>query len=196
MIDYKSAKEFILGRLEKELSPKLSYHGLHHTMDVLDIAIELCEAENIDHYETQLVKTAALFHDCGFIQSNVEHEMLGCEIVRDSLETFGYSNEEIEKICGMIMSTKIPQSPKTKLEEILCDADLDYLGRPDFYKIANSLFQELKAFGNITTEEVWNRIQVGFIGKHSFYTATNKKRREPQKQVYLSELIQIVSEYE
>ena len=35
-------------------------------------------------------------------------------------------------------ATKIPQTPLTKLEEIICDADLDYLGREDFFEISRS----------------------------------------------------------
>lgn len=196
MIDFIGAENYILTRLRNELSPKLSYHGVHHTLDVFNIAIELCTTEGIDEYQTMLVKTAALYHDSGFIYSNVEHEMLGCKIAKEALPKFAYSADEIKQICGMIMATKIPQSPKTQLEEILCDADLDYLGRDDFYPIAGTLFHELIAFGNISTEEVWNRIQVGFIDKHQFFTQTNQNRREDKKQVYLSELKAIVATYD
>lgn len=34
-MDYHAAKAFILDKLERELSDKLTYHGLHHTLDVL-----------------------------------------------------------------------------------------------------------------------------------------------------------------
>lgn len=125
---YSAAKKFILQKLEKELSPELTYHGFHHTIDVLEVAAELCGHLNISPQETILVKTAALFHDSGFTVSNVNHEETGCQIARDNLPNYNYSAQDIEKICGMIMATKIPQTPKTHLEEILSDADLDYLG--------------------------------------------------------------------
>lgn len=54
------------------------------------------------------------------------HEFEGCLIARTALPGFGYTGEDI-MICGMIMATKIPQSPTNILEEIICDADLDYL---------------------------------------------------------------------
>lgn len=195
-MNYTAAKKFILNKLEKELSDKLYYHGIHHTLDVLNITMELCDAENISPYNRILLKTAALFHDSGFVVNNVEHEKLGCEIVRKNLPRFNYLEEDIEKICGMIMATKIPQSPKNNLEEIICDADLDYLGRQDFKSIGKTLFDELKAYNVLDEEEAWNRIQVGFLEKHRFFTVTNLSRRKPVKQSHLEELKVIVAGYE
>lgn len=195
-MNYDAAKIFILDKLENELSDELYYHGLHHTLDVLQVTKELCELENIATYETTLLKTAALFHDSGFTVQAQEHEKMGCEIVKQHLPRFDYTPIEIEKICGMIMSTKIPQTPKTYLETILADADLDYLGRSDFYTIGESLFKELKAFGIIQEEEAWNRIQVKFLEAHHFWTKTNINRREKQKGVHLINLKKLVATYE
>ena len=179
---YRAAKTFILEKLKRELTDKLTYHGRHHTLDVLKITSELCEAENISKKNTKLLKTAALFHDCGFTETYSDHEEKGCEIARKHLPRFEYSKEDIEVICGMIMATKIPQAPKNHLEEIICDADLDYLGRKDFYAIGNTLFQEFREYNVIQDEKAWNRLQVGFIGNHSYFTKTTLKRREGKKQ--------------
>lgn len=192
---YSAAKKFILQKLEKELSPELSYHGFHHTIDVLEVAAELCGHLNISQKETTLVKTAALFHDSGFTVSTVKHEEIGCQIARDNLPEYDYSEEDIEKICGMIMATKIPQMPKTHLEKILADADLDYLGRDDFKSIGDSLFEELKTFNIIKTVEDWNRLQIRFLEGHGFFTSYNLKHRQPIKLAHLSELKEIVDAY-
>ena len=87
-------------------------------------------------------------------------------------------------ICGMIMATKIPQTPLTKLEEIICDADLDYFGRDDFFPIANTLFLELKARDFVASEYEWNKIQIKFFKQHRYFTDTTKKLRAKQKQHY------------
>ena len=169
---------------------------MRHTLDVLNITEELCVAEKINPYETLLLKTAALFHDSGFTINNQNHEVLGCDLARENLPRFGYTNEEIDRICGMIMATKIPQSPANHLEEIICDADLDYLGRADFYSIGQSLFKELKAYNVLQDIETWNRIQVKFLTAHNFFTETNKERRAPVKAEFLEELEEIVEGYE
>ncbi|MCB0651440.1 MAG: phosphohydrolase [Saprospiraceae bacterium] len=194
-MNYHAAKAFIVDKLNRELSPKLTYHGLHHTFDVLEVTDQLCQSERISVYESMLLKTAVLFHDSGFIQAAMEHEARGCDLARKVLPKYDYTDEEIERICGMIMATRIPQSPKNKLEEIICDADLDYLGRDDFYSISATLFEELKFFGILETEEEWNRIQLKFIGKHSYFTSTNQRRRAPKERLYLEEIESIVAAY-
>lgn len=194
-MNYHAAKAFILDKLERELSEKLTYHGLHHTLDVLYATEELCRIERIAPYESLLLKTAALFHDSGFTINNREHEELGCQIARKHLPTYDYTREEIDQICGMIMATKIPQTPNNYLEGILCDADLDYLGRDDFHDIAATLFEELKAYNVLQQEEAWNRLQVNFLEKHAFFTRTNRRRRNSKKLRHLSELKKIVASY-
>jgi uncharacterized protein len=195
-MNFHAAKAFILDKLESELSDKLYYHGIHHTLDVLYTVEELCYNEKVTPYEEILLKTAALFHDSGFTVAPKEHEQLGCRIARNHLPAYGYTSQEIDRICGMIMATKIPQSPQNYLEEIMCDADLDYLGRDDFYEIGQTLFKELKAQQVLDSEEAWNRIQVNFLEQHSFFTSTNRRRRAPKKQQYLKELKEIVAQYE
>lgn len=195
-MDYRAAKQFILAKLRSELSDQLSYHGVHHTLDVLKMATEICESEGIEGHNLMLVKTAALFHDAGFIlNKHAGHEAEGCLMAREYLPRFGYAEADIDTICGMIMATKIPQSPTNLLEEILCDADLDYLGRDDFFRIGNSLFEELQAYHLLTDEQAWNRLQVSFLSAHKFYTTTNKALREPVKLRYLEDLKELVATY-
>jgi len=191
-MNYKAAKTTILEQLEKNLSPKLTYHSVWHTLDVLRVAKELCHCENIPPHATQLVKTAALFHDSGFMRSNEQHEWHSCRIAENILPRFGYSDEDISRINRMIMATRIPQSPDNLLGEILCDADLDYLGRDDFFPIARNLFLELKAYGILDDEQDWNRRQITFLENHQFFTATNTRRRQPQKHQHLEQLKVIV----
>lgn len=195
-MQYSAAKQYILERLRKELSATLFYHGLRHTLDVLRVASALCESEGVRGKNMILVKTAALFHDAGFVKNkHAGHEHEGCLMAMAALPGFGYSDSDIEVINGMIMSTKIPQSPKNLFEEILCDADLDYLGRDDFNSIGDSLFRELQAYHLIGDEQAWNRLQVSFLNAHRFHTKTNLKFREPVKQRYLEGLEMLVATY-
>ncbi len=187
-MNYQAAKQHILRILKNELSDDLCYHGIHHTHDVLRITKELCQYEGVNGEDEILLKTAALLHDIGFTIGNPDHEKKSCIITRKLLPKYLYSEAQIEAICAMILATKIPQSPKTKLEEILCDADLDYLGRDDFQPIAHTLFIELKNHKVVDREYDWNKIQIDFIEKHEYFTQTSKIRRESKKQLHLSYL--------
>lgn len=192
-MNYTVAKAIILEQLEKGLSEQLTYHSVHHTLDVLRVAEELCQYERISPHATQLVKTAALFHDSGFLKSNEQHEWHSCRIAEDLLPRFGYAEKDVSHISRMIMATRIPQSPDDLLGEILCDADLDYLGRDDFFPIAHNLFLELKAYGVLNNELEWNQKQIMFLESHHFFTATNIRRRQPKKQDHLEQLKVIVA---
>ena len=189
-MDFNKAKDYILDRLRNELRQSLYYHGFHHTIDVLEAASWLADSEGLTADEKLLVETAALYHDSGFVEQYAMHEATSCEIARSVLPGFGYTETEIEQICGMIMATKIPQAPKNKLEEILCDADLDYLGREDYPGIAETLYKEFTVHDIIAGEKAWNALQISFFRSHTYFTDTAKKLRDPQKQRWLLMLLE------
>jgi len=175
----------IFGKLEKELPSHLSYHNIDHTRDVLQSADFLANAENIDDHGKELLLTAALFHDTGFLKIRDRHEAESCNFARYYLPLHQYAPDEIEVVCSLIMATRIPQSPVNKLEEILCDADLDYLGRDDFFILSARLFKELKAEGIVKDEDEWNRQQADFIGNHRYFTGTAIKMMQAKKDQYV-----------
>ena len=183
---YEEIKSKILHHLSGHLSKDLWYHGVHHTIDVENQAIRIAMGENTDDPEDiLLLKVACLYHDAGFLETYFDHEVVGCNLARKELPAFGLNPAEVDIVCGMIMATKIPQKPQTKLEEIICDADLDYLGREDFYPVSQTLFSELKARGYVATENDWNLIQINFFRQHQYFTSTTKKLREEKKQQHL-----------
>ncbi|WP_041339900.1 HD domain-containing protein [Runella slithyformis] len=191
-----AAEIYILDKLTKNLSPTLFYHGPHHTVEVTEAALKIAEAEGITDEESLiLLKTAALYHDIGFITTYRSHEEEGCRIARLTLPTFGYDAPQIEKVCGMVMATKIPQTPHTHLERIIADADLDYLGGVNFWSVADSLYNELREREMVTDIQAWNRIQVSFLTAHAYWTPSAQAGRNPGKQAVLDELKEIVKTY-
>lgn len=195
MIRYSPEEKAILHKLKNGLSGNLSYHGQHHTIDVFNAALKIAKEENLSAEEIKLLRIAVLYHDAGFISHYKNHEEKGCEMARKDLPEFGYTKEEIDTICGLIMSTKIPQSPHTLLEKIICDADLDYLGRSDFHKISNTLLQEMKIYLKLDNEREWYKIQKNFLERHRYHTSYGRKKREPRKQEHLKEICRLVSFY-
>ena len=183
------AEAYITQELRQHLSPTLYYHGLHHTLDVVAQCQEIAAAEGItDAEDLTLLRTAALFHDAGFITVYGGHEALGCDLARRVLPALGYTPAHLAVISACIMATRIPQTAPTHLAQILCDADLDYLGRPDFYPISATLYQELVARDMIASQRAWDEIQVKFMSAHCYLTATNQARRESHKQARIAEI--------
>jgi uncharacterized protein len=186
--EFETLQQKVLGQLEKELSVNLTYHCVAHTVDVLEKAVEIAKHEGVtDENEMMLLKVAALFHDLGFLQVYMGHEEKSCLMMREEVGTL-FNEEELKKICGMIMATKIPQTPLTHLEQIICDADLDYLGREDFYPISDALRIEFLAYKIVKDDREWEEKQIGFFEKHQYFTATSNNNRNSEKQQRLTEL--------
>lgn len=187
-MQFERAKAYILPKLERELAKHLSYHSVGHVRDVYQAAERMAKAEGVSPYDTKLLLTAVLFHDAGFLVRPKEHEKISCKMVKETLPRFNYTDEEIKRICGMIMATRIPQTPRNLLEQIICDADLDYLGRDDFFAIGNRLFAEMMVYGVVGNELEWNRLQVKFLESHDYFTKTAIRLRKPNKDRYVKEL--------
>ncbi len=182
--------------LNLKLSKKLSYHGARHTYDVLSVINQFIKREKIDPYTAKLMRIGTLYHDIGFTISNIEHEILGCEIVEKYMVDYGFNKKDIDIVKGLIMATRIPQTPKNYLEKIICDADMDYLGRDDFYPISNQLYKELQSFSVINDVNEWNKIQIKFLEAHQYHTDFAKKNRQPQKEKRIKELMELVNKTE
>ncbi len=193
-MDYEGVKSFITDKLSRELSPKLYYHDLNHTYDVLHSVERLAHLENLPADETLLIKTASLFHDSGMLKTYVGHEEASCELAGHILPKFEYPPDAIEKINRMIMTTRLPQSAREKHEQIICDADLDYLGREDFYMISHRLKLEWNIF-NIkpTTLKQWYALQIEFLKNHQYFTVSAVETRRDGKLKNLREIMEIMN---
>lgn len=187
-MQFGEVKKFILSKLKKELPKHLSYHSVEHVKDVFDATKYIADREGVKGNDLKLLLTAALFHDTGFLNGLSDHEKQSCNIAKEYLPLYDYSPEQVKVICGMIMATKIPQTPKNHLEQIICDADLDYLGRDDFYSIGNKLFAELSMYGMINTIDEWNQLQVRFLESHHYFTETSIKLRKAAKEKHLKKI--------
>lgn len=183
------AEVYIQAQLSQHLSPTLYYHGLHHTLDVTAQALDLARAEGVtDPASLTILRTASLFHDAGFITTYAGHEAASADLARRVLPAMGYSAAQLEAVCSCIMATQIPQTATTHLAKILCDADLDYLGRDDFYPISDTLLAELQARDLIASPRAWDEVQVKFLTAHRYLTATGHQRRQAAKQARIEEL--------
>lgn len=185
---FKVLEEKLIIKLDECLDSRLYYHNSKHTLDVIEQAERIAKEEGINGHDLEILKTAALYHDSGFLFTYNNHELKGCEIVRSELKDYGFDEDELGVICGLIMATKIPQNPHTVLEQILCDADLDYLGRDDYKPISDCLKRELFAFGYLKTDHEWLLMQIHFLESHSYFTHSCKQKREGRKDAVLKEL--------
>lgn len=174
--------EPVLQRLKDGLNKHYYYHDVRHTLDVIEQSQAIGKLEGVSEKELEILKIAALFHDTGFLKVRSGHEQASIDFFQAVGGLSALTYEDCDTIVGCIAATHMPQNPKTQLEKILCDADLDYLGRDDFNLIGENLFLEMSACGEMSDRFTWDNLQVKFLEGHSFHTVSNQLRRNAKKE--------------
>lgn len=174
-MQFEKAYDFLIKKLETETPKYISYHSQSHTVEVIQLATQLAEQERVHGKDLVLLKTAALFHDVGYLETYNGHEEFSCRMAESWLPQFGYTTDDIERINRMIMATKKPPSPHDDhLAKILCDANLYYLGTNSYRSKSNSLFKEMHEAGVVKDREQWRNSELKFLRDHGFFTNTAK----------------------
>jgi putative nucleotidyltransferase with HDIG domain len=185
-------RNFIINELNsKSLGDCYYHHGAEHSLVVEKACISICESEKgLRDIDVELLRIAALTHDIGHAETMVGHEIVGCNFVLKFMPKYGYIDSEVARVRELILATKFPHNPVTLLENIICDADLSYLGNGDYHTQANKLKKELIELHKyeFDDEEKWLKYQVDFLEKHSFFTNFAKENYNPKKKKIIKEL--------
>lgn len=197
VMDFVRAKDYILEQLKAGLSPQYYYHSVGHTLDVLKAVDMLIKEEGVSNSEhIDLLRTAAVFHDAGFLRRYDTNEVEASAMVGDLLPRYGYSKEQIEIIQRCIMVTVIGAIPSDQLEAIMKDADFDYLGRDDYWDISIMLRKEWESVGITKTDKEWFALQISFLSNHEYHTEAARRLREPVKMAHVKVLEKLLEKLE
>ena len=188
-MDYDGFERVYLPYLKDNLDSKLFYHSYDHTIDVLNASKQILQYEIIIGESAELVKTAAMLHDSGFIHVNVDHELKSVEVAKEWLPGYDYTPKQIETVTRLILATIVGKEPQDKLEQVMCDADMDYLGTDRYGEVAILLLKELREQGQTITDEEWKQIQIDFLTKHKYYTSFSIEFRKDKKEDNLQKLL-------
>jgi predicted metal-dependent HD superfamily phosphohydrolase len=155
---------------QKSLAVNL-YHSISHTKEVVDIAEKIGISEGLSKVDMEIILISSWFHDTGHFHCCNGHEDQSSEYARKYLDNESYPKDCIEKIVGCIKATRIPQQPKNKLEEIVCDADLHHLGQIDIEERGKILRKEFELRGIKTLSDIdWLKTSIEFFKNHKFFT--------------------------
>jgi uncharacterized protein len=189
MMNFVQAKEYIIHQLQSGLPPQYYYHSVWHTLDVLSAVETLCKEEGITREEeVQILRTAAVFHDAGFLRRYEQNEAEASQMAAELLPQYGFTEQQIAIVRRCIMVTELNGVPADQLESIMKDADFDYLGRQDYWDISAMLRKEWESIGIVKTDKEWYASQIAFLSSHEYYTSTARKMREPTKQAHIESL--------
>lgn len=193
--NFELARQYALDRLARELSTLITYHSLAHTRDeVVPAADQFALREGVTGEDFLLLRTAALYHDLGFVEQHHEHEAGSARIAAAMLPAFGYRPAQIDVIVGMILATQLPQRPRSLLEQIMADADLSVMGQADYLPRNAALRDELAATSRPMTDSQWYGGQLDFIRDHRYYTAAARSLRDAQKRINVAAMAALLAQ--
>ena len=190
----KTVDEYIRALFKDELPDGIKYHDADHTLHpsrgVVAVANRIAISENISEHDRELLIAAAYFHDTGYIREYDKNEPIAARMAGRILKLIGYKPDEIDRIQKMILATDLALEPNTLIEKILCDADLDHLGRDDFFELDARLREGRRIRGlDVRDDMKWYSGTLKIITNHKFYTESQIKLREDKKQENIKALL-------
>ncbi len=191
--DFIGLRNFIISKLKSELSNDLSYHSIEHTLNVELAVQKYAKLEGLDKITIFRLRTAALFHDSGFLIDYDNNEEIGVKILNKYAPDFGFDPSDLKIISAIILATNNKTEPLTISEKIMCDADHDYLGRKDYHHVAKKLNQELAIYKKKLSSNEWILLQIEYLEKkHKYYTTSAFNLRQQGKEKRIQELKRLI----
>lgn len=167
----KKVEEHVINYFKSHDNPQLTYHNFDHTFGVVKAAAEIAIRYKLTERDFFIVTTAAWFHDIGYLKSTEKHEEKGAKMAAAFLKDAGIDNETTQSVVDCIMATALPQNPKTKLEEIVCDADLFHLGTDSFFERNKLMRKEMENRESRTISKTeWSKRTIELLASHHYFT--------------------------
>lgn len=180
---------FVNTLFRQELPEWATFHTLAHTSEVVASSWEIGAGSGLTKHETEILLVAAWFHDTGYTVLARGHEEVSVEIASIFLNEKGYPRRGIARIGRCIRATRVPQQPRTLLERVICDADLNSLGRRSYFRQNDLLKQEIEMRQGTTLDEViWLRRSYRFLRRHRFHTRYARQNLENGRLINLAAL--------
>lgn len=186
------AQTLVTGMLQNKLSKNIKFHTLQHTQEVVAACQVLADYLHVSEDDRFALYLAAWFHDTGYTSGSATgHEAVSLQIAEEFMNSKPLDGDVKEKVRRCINATKMPQTPESPLEQLICDADLFHLGTDAFEEKSKLLRQELNEFGdNDVSKKDWRKINIRFLERHEYFTAYGKQKLQPVKDRHLADLLE------
>lgn len=165
------AREYVGRLLREKLKLWVTYHDIRHTRETAEASVEISAACGLDSARTEIVVLAAWFHDTGYTQTAKGHEARGAAIAEAFLARRNYPPEKIRLVVECIMATVVPQRPKNLLGRVICDADMLYIGRKEFFRKNDLLKLEIEKREGVKIDAAeWLDRSLRFLEAQAYHT--------------------------
>ena len=184
----------ILAYIKKKVMQKMptyKYHNYKHAISVYDAAKCIGEKAQVTNDAQFLLCVAALLHDVIYVCNKQDNEEKSCVFSEKLLSKLNFKTKDILIIKKLIMATKMPVKPKTKLEKIICDADLFSLGTASYFKCENRLRQELK----LNKKYFYSTVSKSFFSDFKWHTSAASELAAPYYLINKKKALELINYY-
>ncbi|NTV46565.1 MAG: HD domain-containing protein [Chlorobiales bacterium] len=165
------ASDYIFELFKQTLPENCVYHNFNHSYEIAEACRKIGAGMNLANEDIEIAVLAAWFHDAGHVKTYEGHEEKSVEIAREFLQKNKYPEDKIAVIADCIMATRMPQSPKNVLEEVVCDADMMHIGGKKYFEKSELLRIEWEnMLGKIYSDTDWIKLNIDFFKRHHFHT--------------------------
>ncbi|MFL5741421.1 MAG: Pycsar system effector family protein [Flavisolibacter sp.] len=185
-----AARHYVTELFTHQVKPEFVFHNLDHTESVAEAASQMADYYQLSDEDRFVLMMAAWFHDTGYSSGRTEgHEDVSVQIATRFLHQHHIDDLLIQRINSAIQATRMPQSPVSQVEKILCDADLAHLATGDFKAMSQLLKQEREnLLGQKISKKDWRKGNIKFLEDHKYYTEYGQENMEPRKMDNLNSL--------
>lgn len=165
------------------------FHNISHTRDVVNAVLEIGPRSDLTEDELESAIIAAWLHDIGYVNGAKDHEQAAAEKARALLDQLGATHKKQMEVAEAILSTKIPQQPKSIISKVLCDADLYHLSTEKCEANSNKLREEWMLMGDKTmNDDEWLRVNLEFMEGHPYHTPYGQSVLQQNKKKNIKKL--------
>ena len=169
------------------------FHNIRHTQDVVNAVLEIGPRSDLTEDELESAIIAAWLHDIGYVNGAKDHELAAAEKAKALLDQSGAPHKKQMEVAEAILSTKVPQQPKSIICKVLCDADLHHLSTDKAEANAAKLREEWKLVGDKTmSDEEWLRVNLDFMESHRYHTPYGQSVLQQNKKKNVKKLRKLV----
>lgn len=186
----KDAQAYVSDLFLNKVSKSVRFHTLQHTQEVVAACETMADYYQVPEADRLVLLLAAWFHDTGFSSGQAhDHETISVQILTEFMAAHAAPAEQTARIVKCINATRMPQSPASMIEMIICDADLFHLGTDNFKEKSRLLRNELREFGGeLISKNEWRHNNIAFLEAHKYFTSYGQERLQPVKEKNLERL--------
>ena len=182
-----------VAELLTRLPSGIFYHTIDHTIDPAKGVVAMTNfhalREEFSPTDRELAVVSAYCHDLGYLHQMTKNEPIGAQLAAEILPKCGYNSSEIAVVQVPILDTEVPTHPRNRLSEVVCDADVDNLGREDFFDLGELLRQEV----GVKDQKAWYQGSIKFLEGHRYYTPSAQELRNEGKIRNLQKLYGLIN---